>query len=123
MKFLIDMPASPNLIPWLEASGHDAQHALSLGLGTAPDTAIMARAKIEGRIVITADLDFGNLLAMSGETSPGVILFRGGNYSDAEMQDLVRRTLEAVKPDVLQHAIVVVDKRRVRITHLPLKRP
>lgn len=123
MKFLIDMPVSPELVPWLKEQGHEAVHAQAVGLGTAPDSAIMSRAISEGRIVITADLDFGNLLAKSGGAAPGIILFRGGNYSEKEMRELVERVLEKVKPVVLEHAIAVVDKRRIRITRLPLKRP
>jgi len=123
MKFPIDMPVSPDLVPWLQERGHEAVHVQDIGLGTAPDSKIMSRAAAEGRVVITADLDFGNLLVQSGETTPGVILFRGGNYSEAEMRELVGRVLKTANLDVLQHAVAVVDKRRIRITRLPLKRP
>ena len=123
MKFLIDMPASPELIPWLQEKGHEAIHVKDVNLATATDSTIMAQAVDEERIVITADLDFGTLLAQSGNDAPGVILFRGGNYSEAEMRDLVARVLQTVKPDVLKHSIAVVDKRRIRITRLPLKKP
>ena len=123
MKFLIDMPASPELIPWLQEKGHEAIHAKDVNLAIATDSTIMAQAVDEERIVITADLDFGTLLAQSGNDTPGVILFRGGNYSEAEMRDLVARVLQTVKPDVLKHSIAVVDKRRIRITRLPLKKP
>jgi len=122
MKFLIDMPASPELVPWLEEKGHEAVHVQDIGLGTASDSKIMSRAVSEERIVITADLDFGTLLAQSGDTAPGVILFRGGNYSEVEMRELVARVLDTIDPNVLQHAIAVVDKRRIRVTRLPLKR-
>lgn len=121
MKFLIDMPASPELIPWLQERGHEAVHALDINLGTASDSTIMQRAIAEERIVITADLDFGTLLAQSGSNTPGVILFRGGNYSETEMRDLVARVLEELQPEVLNHSIAVVDKRRIRVTRLPLK--
>jgi predicted nuclease of predicted toxin-antitoxin system len=122
MRFLIDMPVSPSLVSWLEKIGHQAVHAFDLDLNNASDTAIMKRAIEEGCVVITADLDFGYLLARSGESVPGVILFRGGNYSDTEMRDLVERVLDSVNEDTLRHAIAVVDKRRIRVTRLPLKR-
>lgn len=122
MKFLIDMPASPELVHWLEEKGHEAVHAQDIGLGTSPDSKIMSRAVSEESIVITADLDFGTLLAQSGDTAPGVILFRGGNYSEVEMRELVARVLDTIDHNILQHAIAVVDKRRIRVTRLPLKR-
>jgi len=58
MRFLIDMPLSPGLAAWLRDRGHDAVHALELGLEHAADVDIMARAEREGRTIITADLDY-----------------------------------------------------------------
>jgi predicted nuclease of predicted toxin-antitoxin system len=71
-------------------------------------------------VVITADLDFPRMLALSAAEGPGLILFRGGNYSDEEMQDLLKRVLEAVDTEVLERSICVVDRKRMRITRLPL---
>jgi predicted nuclease of predicted toxin-antitoxin system len=42
----------------------------------------LALARREQRVVITADLDFPRMLALSAAEGPGLILFRGGNYSD-----------------------------------------
>ena len=73
-------------------------------------------------MVITADLDFPRLLALSSAAGPGLILFRGGNYSDAEMCDLLERVLKEVPPETLEISICVVDRKRIHITQLPLKR-
>ncbi len=121
MKFLIDMPISPTLVNWLSERGHEAAHAQDIGLATANDSIILTRAQTEKRIVITADLDFARLLALSGAEGPSVILFRGGNYSDTQMQHLLARVLDSVADESLTKAICVVDQNRVRITRLPLK--
>jgi predicted nuclease of predicted toxin-antitoxin system len=121
MKFLIDMPASPTLVMWLSLRGHNAVHAQEIGLATVGDSLILARARTEGRIVITVDLDFGRMLALSEAEGPGVILFRGGNYSEIEMQDLLARVLDSVAEEVMAKAICVVDKKRIRMTRLPLR--
>ena len=83
MKFLVDMPLSPNVADWLHKKGHMSVHASQVGLHDAPDAAIMAAAVTDDRVVITADLDYPRLLAMSGANRPSLILFRGGNYSEA----------------------------------------
>ncbi len=57
MKFLVDMPLSPSLARWLRERGHDAVHAFEVGLGFASDEEIVGRARREGRVVVTADLD------------------------------------------------------------------
>jgi predicted nuclease of predicted toxin-antitoxin system len=69
--------------------------------------------------VVTADLDLPRLLVLGGSTQPGLILFRGGNYTDAEMAVLLDRALDAVEPEVISRSICVVDRSRVRVTQLP----
>ncbi|MBI5166923.1 MAG: DUF5615 family PIN-like protein, partial [candidate division NC10 bacterium] len=57
---LIDMPLSPELAVWLVRQGHDAVHALEVGLDRASDAAILERARNEQRVLVTADLDYLN---------------------------------------------------------------
>jgi predicted nuclease of predicted toxin-antitoxin system len=87
------MPVTPQAVPHLEAGGHDAVHASKIGLETQADSEILERARAEERIVITADLDYPRLLALLNAERPGLILFRGGSYSDAEMLALLDRVL------------------------------
>jgi predicted nuclease of predicted toxin-antitoxin system len=82
LKFLVDMPVTPQAVSRLQAKGHDAVHASTLGLGARPDIEILERGRAEGCVIITADLDYPRLLALLKTDSPGVILFRGGSYSD-----------------------------------------
>jgi predicted nuclease of predicted toxin-antitoxin system len=65
VKFLVDMPLSPDLAAWLREQGHDAVHTVALQLDRAPDVEILGRANLEGRTVITADLDYPRLLALA----------------------------------------------------------
>lgn len=122
MKFLLDMPVSSLLLKVLDAYGHEGIHAYHIGKDRASDAELLEMARSEDRIVITADLDFPRLLALSLADGPGIILFRGGNYSDVEMCDLLNRVLSGVPVDVLETSICVVDKKRIRITRLPLER-
>ena len=122
MKALLDMPVSSLLLGVLQAYGHEGVHAHQIGLDRAPDRELLELARREGRVVITADLDFPRLLALSSAAGPGLILFRGGNYLDAEMCNLLERVLGQVSPEDLECSVCVVDKRRIRITRLPLDR-
>ena len=110
------------LLDVLETCGHEGVHASQIGKERATDKELLEIARLEGRIVVTADLDFPRLLALGAADKPGVILFRGGNYSNREMCDLLKRVLETVPPDVFAKSICVVDKKRIRITQLPLGR-
>lgn len=83
MKFFVDMPLSPTLAQWLHREGHDAVHAVDLNMGRSPDSDVIERSLAEGRTVITADLDYPRLLAVTGATGPSLMLFRGGDWSEA----------------------------------------
>lgn len=124
MKFLVDMPITSRAVAVLESAGHQADHASAVGLSTARDSEILGRARAEGRIIVTADLDFPRLLAIQGTDSPGILLFRGGDLSDDEMLELLRRVLALADERLdLDHAIVVVDRERLRVHRLPIERP
>ena len=76
MKFLIDNNLSPLLAESLKAAGHDAVHLRDLGMQAAPDPAVLQRAQVEERVLVSADTDFGGLLSRSHATGPSVLLIR-----------------------------------------------
>jgi len=122
MKALLDMPVSKSLLKVLRSHGHDGVHAHEIGLDRATDSQVLEVARREGWVIVTADLDFPRLLALASIGGPGLILFRGGNYSDREMQDLLDRVLTEVPAEIIGSSVCVVDNRRIRITRLPLRR-
>lgn len=122
MRFLVDMPLSPALALELSRLGHDAVHAHNIGLGRAIDEEILERARREGRVVLTADLDHPRLLALAGSEGPGLILFRGGDFSEQQAIDMLGRVLLAFPDAEFGKSIVVVDKRSIRRRWLPVKR-
>lgn len=66
MRFLADMGVSMQVIEWLRANGHDSNHLGEEGLQRLPNGEIFQKAAREHRIVLTFDLDFGEILAGSG---------------------------------------------------------
>ncbi len=90
-------------------------------LSAAPDTELFALAVAESRVLVTADLDFARIFALSGRDGPGLILFRAGNITDAQMLALLRRVLEETTPDSLPRSVVVVDEHSMRIAALPIQ--
>ena len=85
-----------------------------------PDSEILHLATGTGRVIVTADLDFPRLLAALGSTGPGLIPLRGGNYSESESRDCVRRVLMSIPQSELSRSIVVVDRKRIRRRWLPV---
>lgn len=103
MRFPVDMALSPGLADWLVERGHDAVHASAIGLARAPDPDIIERARSEHRVIITADLDYPRLLARARSEGPGLILFRGGNYTETEVVERLAQALELTADDDRTH--------------------
>ena len=121
MKFLVDNALSPVLAALLQQAGHDAIHVRSVGLQHADDEVIFERAAAEHRIVVSADADFGTLLAVRSSHHPSVIQFRGEGSRKPEP---LARTLLANLPqlvDALENgSIVTFEPARVRVRALPI---
>jgi predicted nuclease of predicted toxin-antitoxin system len=120
VKFLVDMPLSPTLAAWLRDQGYDAVHAAELGLNRAPDVDILTRAKQESRTIVTADLDYPRLLALARTNDPSLILFREGDWSEADVIARMSEILRALSAADIAQSIIVVDRDRVRRRRLPL---
>ena len=114
------MPLSPALARWLVDEGHDALHVSELGLNRAPDVEIIERAKHEGRTIVTADLDYPRLLALAQSTEPSLILFRDGDWSEADVIARMAQVLAALTEAEIAQSIIVIERDRLRRRRLPL---
>ena len=121
MKFLVDMPLSYKLAEFLRNKRHDAFHLSERNLQRASDEQVFNLAIKEQRIIITADLDFSRIFALSVSTHhslPGLILFREGNLSDKQMIEYIQRVIDTVPSDKINKSIIVVEPDRIRINPL-----
>lgn len=120
MKFLLNMNVPRGLGGIFAEHGHACRHAGDVGLARASDVEVMEAARAHDEVIVTHDLDYGHLLAFSGETGPSVIILR---LPHGRLQDLLARLFSVwkeVEGPLEQGAIVVLGPASLRIRPLPV---
>ena len=121
VKFLADMGISPKTVVALRDLGHDAVHLHEQGLHRLPDSAVLEKADDEGRVLLTNDLGFGELVAARSAHLPSVIVFRLRNMRPDELNRYLG-TILAENQDALEKgAILSVTEGQTRVRLLPIR--
>jgi predicted nuclease of predicted toxin-antitoxin system len=120
LKFLIDNALPPYLAELLKQAGHDAIHVRAYGMQAAPDTEILKRAREEERIIVSADTDFGALLALQEAARPSFVLFRDPNLISAQdYMNALTVALPLLEPELIRGCVAVFRSGRLRVRKLP----
>jgi predicted nuclease of predicted toxin-antitoxin system len=122
MKFVVDMNLTPQWVDQLESFGYDALHWSSVGRHDAEDDDIIAWARQHDCVVLTGDLDFGAILAMSGSLKPSVVQLRSGTTLPARIGSAVMNAIQQSQADLVAGALLTVEAGRSRLRVLPFSR-
>jgi predicted nuclease of predicted toxin-antitoxin system len=121
VRALLDNNLSPRLVAWLAGAGWDVVHVASLGLQSADDETVLQVARETERVLISADTDFGQLLARTRATSPSIVLVRRVAGRRVPMlAGLLLTNLPALAAEIEQGSIVVVGDDSIRVRRLPI---
>lgn len=120
MRFLAYMGISPRTVAFLRSLGHDAVHLHEQGLGRLSDPSILQEARDEGRVLLTHDLSFGELMAASGAELPSVVIFRLRDMRPERVNLYLDQIVTEHEEMLEQGAIVSLSERQIRLRNLPV---
>jgi len=120
MKFLLDMGLAQSTARHLQALGHDAVHLRDQRLQRLPDDQIIQKARAENRIILTHDLDFSRLVAISQSQLPSVITFRLKDMRPTLVNHYLNEALDHFATDLQSGALVSIGDNGIRMRRLPV---
>jgi predicted nuclease of predicted toxin-antitoxin system len=105
----------------LREAGHDVVHLREQGLQRLADTDILEKAKLEARVVLTFDLDFGDLLALGLSAGPSVVLFRLSNETPSSVNPRLMQVIDECFAALDRGALLLIEDARYRVRLLPIR--
>lgn len=121
MRLLLDMGLPRRAVDDLRLRGLQVEHVGELGLSTATDSEILARAEATRAVVITLDADFARLLALSSASNPSVIHIRVSRVTRQKLLGLLLELLPTIDQQLDAGSIVSVDENGARVRPLPIR--
>ena len=119
-RFLIDEDLPRAVAAATAAQGVDVIHMTNIGLRGQADPDVLASAVSQGRALVSADKEFGNVLLYPPADHLGVVLVRISEELDPDYR--IQRVVDALvslSDDDLKAIIVVVEPARLRIRKMP----
>ncbi len=120
MRLLADLNVAPRTVEFLRALGHDAVRVDALLPGTSSDAEIVDVALREGRTILTQDLDFSALVALSGRSGPSIVSLRLSSSRVERVNERLRELLPLLAPEIESGAIESIEDDGVRVRSLPI---
>jgi predicted nuclease of predicted toxin-antitoxin system len=120
VEFVADESCAGPVIRALRAAGHDVLAIAESAAGTR-DEAIIEQAVERGRVLLTEDRDFGELVYARGRSSAGVVLIKFGSRVRQAKPAAVTEAV-AKMGTRLRNGFTVVEPGRLRVGRRPPRR-
>lgn len=120
MRFLVDMCVDVRVAEWLRSEGHDTVHLREAGLHRLANGEIFRKAAWEKRAVLTFDLDFSEIAALTRGRLASLIVLRLHNTRFRHVIDRLSAVLAESAAALEKGAVISVEESRHRIRYLPV---
>ena len=105
----------------LRALRHDVLHLSEQALHRLPDDKILDLARREDRVILTFDLDFGDLLAAGSHRLPSAIIFRLRDQTPPSVNPRLLTVISEREEDLRVGALIIVEDNSYRLRRLPIQ--
>jgi predicted nuclease of predicted toxin-antitoxin system len=121
ISFLADENISPETADFLDSLGYSCRSLRREGPHRLADREIAALAKREGRVILTHDLDFGQIYYFAEKGQLGVLVLRLSHQTVEVVNSVLERFLQSgtLSPQVLQQSLIIVSERWYRVHQGP----
>ena len=121
MRLIADVHISPLTVAALKVQGYDIVRTTDLLPATAADGEILELARVQGRVVLTQDLDFSMLVALGNYGLPSLITLRLSSVKPDLVTQKLLDVLPTVETELTEGASVTINDNSVRIRKLPIR--
>jgi predicted nuclease of predicted toxin-antitoxin system len=115
VKLFLDENLSPQHAVELRTEGHDAIAVLEVGLSGATDEQVLRFAVQNGRVLVTLDADFANVMRFPPERTLGVVRLKVHPATEERIRQAIRRALLFLQNIDIAGRLAVVDEHKIRI--------
>ena len=121
MRLLADLHISPATVNFLRSLDHDVVRVNDILPLNASDELIIEQARQGSRIILTQDLDFSRLIAVSGESTPSLISLRLKSSRIEYVNALLSRILPELEAEGVDSSIITIEDAAIRRRSLPIR--
>lgn len=120
LRLLADMNISPLTVRALTEVGWNIVRVSTPLSEDSSDETILSYAAEDERIVCTQDLDFSDLLALTGRDRPSLVTVRIANPTPTVVTERLLTVLPIVSEDLERGSVVTIEEETIRVRSLPI---
>jgi len=126
VRLIADLHIAPATVAFLRTLGHDVVRVDEILPNTASGEEIVVVARGAGRSILTQDLDFSAIIALSGAKSPSLVTLRLSSSRVAHVNEVLAnevlaRALPLIEDDVAAGSAVTIEDQVIRHRSLPVE--
>ena len=121
IRLLADVHISPKTVADLQKQGYEIMRSSEFLPANAPDINILEFARTENWVVLTQDLDFSMLVALSRYSQPSLITLRLSSAKPDTVTQKLLEVLPQIEEALQEGSAITIQDESIRIRKLPVR--